>query len=429
MTLALARPAWPMALASCSEPVVFPGAAVNAVILPYRYTGPDRFNPLSQTGEQLSGLLHLEVLFSMLKYGSVGATQLMGEPGGCELTTVTEKVLGIRSADWEIQPGRGVVFLWGKLYEEGSDIYVQSYARFLRRDAREEVQLTIDGAAGSGFQFIAHLPLENIAFAPRRLSRNDLEHIQTEFQRSVVIRPSPDLSQSGEPLPIHGEAAAYWVTDVRGEWMHIASQFDEVRGWVRARPDPADWPLRQKLPELAYLDGVAGFLRYQASQEANGVSPSPDRTIESISRAFQVYEEAAQERHAPEAAATWRAILGFMHLVTAVQEPERREAAREAEFLLREAVQLVPYNGDLRNLAFLASFYLSSSRPPSPDGDRLITELLDALAVDPENEDVLTNLEQLYAYMITQPARAPFSTAEIQRRLDAVQQVKVRMRE
>ena len=59
----------------CTEPAVWEGAAVNAIILPYTYTGHGQ-KPLSETAKELTLLVQMDVLFSMLKYGGVGTTVL-----------------------------------------------------------------------------------------------------------------------------------------------------------------------------------------------------------------------------------------------------------------------------------------------------------------------------------------------------------------
>ena len=63
-----------MAHRDCRFPMVFEGAAVNVVVLPYSYAG--RNYSLSNLGNRLSLLVKLDVLSHILEYGSVGAVQM-----------------------------------------------------------------------------------------------------------------------------------------------------------------------------------------------------------------------------------------------------------------------------------------------------------------------------------------------------------------
>src|SRR5215470_17787636 len=77
----------------CSAPAVFQGAAVNSFVLPYRYVGSNRSNELDRASRQIAGLVHLEILFSMLKYGDVGGTDLLAESGkDCDVSRVIAEV-------------------------------------------------------------------------------------------------------------------------------------------------------------------------------------------------------------------------------------------------------------------------------------------------------------------------------------------------
>jgi hypothetical protein len=109
----------------CEEPFVFRDAAVNVVVMPYNDpTEPER--PLSAAGARLSYLLQADTLFSIVKFGSVGAVQMA--PGSeCKAPEVWAKLLGEKpGARATVKPGHGLVLVWGRLYEEGGSIYVQS---------------------------------------------------------------------------------------------------------------------------------------------------------------------------------------------------------------------------------------------------------------------------------------------------------------
>lgn len=62
------------------RPSVFPDAAVNVVILPYSSTSAAK-KPLGPTARELTLLMNLDILFSILKFKSVGGTRLAIQPG------------------------------------------------------------------------------------------------------------------------------------------------------------------------------------------------------------------------------------------------------------------------------------------------------------------------------------------------------------
>jgi len=61
---------------SCVTPMVFKDAAVNVVVLPYRYAAGND-SSLNDMGNRLSLLVKLNVLSHILDYGSVGAVQMV----------------------------------------------------------------------------------------------------------------------------------------------------------------------------------------------------------------------------------------------------------------------------------------------------------------------------------------------------------------
>src|SRR5262245_33411808 len=82
----------------CSNPSVFPDAAINVVILPYTTETPT--HQLGQSAQKFTLLMQLEILFSLLKYESVGVTRLVPQemrPGECGPDQVLAMLLGQQS--------------------------------------------------------------------------------------------------------------------------------------------------------------------------------------------------------------------------------------------------------------------------------------------------------------------------------------------
>lgn len=431
ISVLLELPALAGALASCEKPRVFSGAAVNAVILPYRYTGPNRYRSLSETGHKLSRLLQLEVLFSMLKHGNVGATELTGEPGRCDVNSVLKEIMRRRpDQSGALRPGRALVILWGRIFEDGDDIYLQSYLQFFRREETETMRISVKGPDERRIEFTGHLPATKITFKPRRMTRTDMKSIQDEFKRSTVIRPYPDLEQKGRSLAEWPawKRFSYRVTNVRNNWIHIQSQEDGTRGWVRARIDPWAWPLRRKMPELAFLDAVVGYLRYQVGHQMKDVLPAHPETAERVANALKVYTEFAGSRIAPLPRAVGNAMLGMMRINSAQTEAERVETMRAVAPLFVEARQMIPYSAEARNLETISRLYLDfHSTVGKENSMKLVKKLLNAVAVEPDNPSALVNLEHLYTYFTLQPKRNPYSTSELQQRLSEVKRIRAQM--
>ena len=186
----------------CRTPMVFEGAAVNVVVLPYHYAGGNS-SSLTNMGNRLSLLVKLNVLSHILEYGSVGAVQMeMPESASrddpsCQPEIVLPKLLGATpGAQQKLASGHGLVLVWGLLYEEGDDVFVQTYARFLRRDAEEVV--TFDAG---GVSFSAKPSSQLLAFTPQKLSQQQLDQVENSYRKADFIRTEPNDNAPGERLP------------------------------------------------------------------------------------------------------------------------------------------------------------------------------------------------------------------------------------
>jgi hypothetical protein len=229
----------------CEQPSVFRNAAVNTTILQYT---SDRA-PLSEAARQLSQMIQLDMLFSLVKYESVGVEHLnLNGPRSreCSEQVVVEKLLGARyGARERVQPGMGLVVVSGSIYEEGSDMFIRSQLHFLRAGIPEQVTIRTKSQTAESFEFLGSLPYQAVVFSPRRITREDLERIKSEYQVSLRIRPTPDAHEAGSAMPLNAGTFAYQVEEVQGDWMRIRSPAGPS-GWVRARVDPSGWPYATK---------------------------------------------------------------------------------------------------------------------------------------------------------------------------------------
>ena len=406
----------------CRDARVFPKANLNALILPYRYSD-ERTGPTEQTvGARLASLIQQETLFSMLKYASVGATELVSHDGTlCDVNEVIRRVTRDINTG-SVLPGKGLAVLWGRIYQDGSNIYVQSYIRFLVRGADSVFNITLR-TNGEPITFEVAIPSQGVALAPRRVESRDFEQIESRAAETLVLRVEPDERAKTRPYSQYPhEPLTYSVVDQKGDWMRIQSQLTGREGWVRARNEDESWGLRQFLPELAYLDGVLAYLRIR-------IDPIPERNSsdyaeaqEAVAKLFAWYEQDVGVDAARDAVGLSRAILGQMRWIQSRNGRESADAQMAAK-LFQEARSIIPDSSEARNLAAITSPWLKNDGMLTRESIAEINDgLLGAIAVDGQNQLALRNLEKLYRYLKTQTALSPYDGVVLDERLSIVKQ-------
>jgi hypothetical protein len=368
----------------CEEPFVFRDAAVNVVVMPYNDpTEPER--PLSAAGARLSYLLQADTLFSIVKFGSVGAVQMA--PGSeCKAPEVWAKLLGEKpGARATVKPGHGLVLVWGRLYEEGGSIYVQSYARFTRLGPPEAVTVRIGGNS-----FTGRLTTQAIAFPPAKLTVEDLGRIEEEFSRAAIVRPSPGAGP-GQRFPVGDtDMLGYWVTGTQGDWMRIEAMGPGPSGWVPARMHLGEATLRARLPELAFVEGLVGFLRLR-QPAALGARPADTKGL--VEAALRGFEQASTGSRAEGAKGSDRELWGIVHL----EGPKAQVDLRAAHRQFAEAARLLPQSAEARNLEIISRVAAAfDGGGPAFSARATADELTLALSLDPGNASILRNLASLY---------------------------------
>ena len=393
---------------SCDQPAVFPGAALNVVVLSYK---ADRAvgRPLGGPAQDLGLLLQLNSLLTLGRYGSLGAVYLRsrGYRDDCPEALVEDQLLEKKAgASTVVRPGKALILLWGRIYQEGPNIYLQSYLRFLQRERVDGIESRIR----KGGIFWARTPVQQVAFPPRRLSEKDLLQIQKGFKKAARMYSRPDERAPSEPLPVESYIpVAFSVDRVQDGWLKVSGERIGTGKWLKARIDPREWPLRQRMPELDFLDAVAGYLQYRVA------AAGPGRPTEAIPRWVEEslgrYGEAAGPA-APTPEALGKVLLGNLRMLTG--DPEA------AEPLYHRAAGLLPYSADARNLEIVAN----AARHQADIPEKLLEDTwLDALALEPANLDVVNNLEALYSLQLQ---RQSFQTSpgKLREKLYAVERVR-----
>lgn len=408
---------------SCLHPLVFPDAAVNVVFLPYRYAGDSP--AVTETSVRLSALAQLDTLFSIVKYGSVGAVQLVvnapSDEAECTADVVARKLLGLQPGAAErLAPGHSAVLAWGRFYEVAGQTYVQTYVRIIARDvAIDAIDVTI-----ADRRFKGHLSSTGFAFAPRLVTRAELDQIQQQAASALKVYDRPSTTSRATPMKVDSSAPiVYLVTKVQGDWMEIQAAASGPSGWVRGDTPIGEWSLRRKLPEFIFIEGIVGFLKAR-SEPGRADSAARRAAISALDKTLGTFNEAKIQIRspAPLALAVGKQMLGWLQL-----GPEAgADQLKRAETAFFDAASLVPYSADAINLHLMARLLLDTKLAPTiPDARFFVDSWTGALAREPGNADAVDNLQTFLEWLDADASRETHTftggpTAdEVRKRLDA----------
>jgi hypothetical protein len=398
----------------CSAPFVFSNAAVNAVVLPYSL--PPALGSQSAAGDKLGALVQLETILSIAKFGSIGVVQLVNDARGqCSPEAVLDKLTGKRSGAREVmKAGNGLILIWGRIFQSGPDLFLQTYIRFVRPGIEESIELSVGDRTLTGA-----LSTQAFACAPRKIALRDLEAIERQFAASRLLHTEP--SSTSPTRPVSSDPFSYWITDVRGDWVKVQSMSSPTAtapfgGWMQARAPDAQWSLRRHMPELYFVEAVAGYLSARVPLNRG---PAAQRALQNAETALTRYLDAwgvnavlgsdAAAGGTPLAVAVPRQLSAFMTLMRGGASPE---ALAEARVQFQRAAALAPQSSAARHLVALASI-AQAYRQPSADQSpqRFIEELRGLLGTDPDNTRMLGNLMAVYDLVLAPVPGAPASWA------------------
>lgn len=414
-----------MAHVDCHSPFVFTSASVNVVVLPYTQ-GSRSFDPsLADIGNRLSLLVKLDVLSHILGYGSVGAVQMeMPEgthsDGGCSPDNVLPVLLGARPPNLafpvsqdtqnQLRPGNGLVLVWGLVYAEGDDIFVQTYARFLRRDVDEKLPIQAGGVS-----FSATPSSQMLAFTPQKLTRSDLAQIEESYRAADIVHDQPSDNSPGQPLPklvakctglncydsaIH---AGYYVREKKGEWIRIQYiepiQGQRKEGWIHSSIGVAGKALDQVLPELKFLEGSAGYLALRVS-DAAGQPPQPGAGVLAIQ---QLNSFIASDQNDPDDAADAVA-LQLEGAVEYLTGGKQIESVSKVAGYFEHARAILPYDPNAISLAVFAQMATEWKQKGKCERTVQKSEQLSAALAFHPDKVTLTNLLNFYSLLAKNPA-------------------------
>ena len=426
-----------MAHRDCRTPLVFDGAAVNVVVLPYRYASGSNASP-SNMGNRLSLLIKLDVLSHILDYGSVGAVQMEMPEGiskddpSCQPEVVLPKLLGTANgAEKQLAAGHGLVLVWGLLYEEDDDVYVQTYVRFLRRGADEVVKFN----AGES-SFTAKPSADVVAFTPQKFTQQQIQQVEQSYQRANLIHKEPNDDSPGEQLPelvakcagcgddspLHG---GFYVEEKRGEWIRIRRMdqvsYENKEGWIHAAGGLSGNALDQILPELKFIEGSVGYLRQRVADAEH--NPLPGELSSTTANRLKDFVKSNDIQSADMASAVALQMAGIVEYMAGAGHSDILSKAAED---FEQARKIIPYDANAISLAVGGQIGQEWQQKGRCEQSALKAQRLSAAAaMGPDKTTARSNLQSLYKLLLKSPPPAAMggnlSQEEVRKRLNAVE--------
>ncbi len=411
-----------VAISSCGgEPFAFENAEVNVVILPYFQSGASP-RQLDGLGSQLALLIKLETLYRAMTYDRWGIVLLTGPKKDCDPEKIANDLILMK----RIHPGGRLIVVWGKLYQQDEDVYVQTFAKFFRTPLSGETVTPPEiGIEIAGKRFQGRIDGQEFSFPPEQLPISVMNAVADNFKKAVFLYDAPRLISSKTPIPLEEfrkcddcrGALAFTVEGRDGDWIHVKTKTGQD-GYLFAHLEEGV-SLNQSLPEVSFLQGLMGFLRYAAQPPGTGSS----RTSAAMGIAEQALLEYARRDQAalePETKAAALQLSGIL---------EFAQTRKDSSELFDTAYQLAPYSSDSRNLAAVFRLYRDyNSHTGNLRPRDLANDFVAAVALDPGNALALANLQNLYELLASPETLAksnPDFAIKVSELQASIQKVKV----
>jgi hypothetical protein len=371
-------------LVPCSAPSMFPGTAVTVFVFPYvDHTSDESAKAESVVGTDLAGLIQTDTLLAISRLGNVAAIRLLGSPQQCQPARVLSDLIQAFGSN---DSRNGIVMVWGRIFKIDNELYVQSYASFQRfrpKDPGEMIELPFGGST-----LVGRLASQTIAFAPRHVSSADLEQIKARYAQANIVHDRPDETSPGKPLLTmfpNTQRPAYYLTETQGDWIRIRAQSGQD-GWLLARAMVGDELLTSRLPEMKFVEGVAGYFAVRANPA--------EATAALASKALTTFEGGPSGGAADESRAVSKQLRGLIRLLAGHQSDA---AFGDASALFAEAASLVPSNAAASNLAAVTALYRDwRNREATIDFEATANRFWESIGSDPTDQTALTNCWTLF---------------------------------
>jgi hypothetical protein len=392
----------------CDDPTVLSGAAVQVFIFPY-----ESERSLTLKGRALATVMQRHVLFAALKYPSIGVAELTESTGKCRFDTVSARV---RS---RLAPGQTAIFLHGRVFEQGPNIYLKSSVS-IATDA--ELRETHWPLAASGQPRITTVtPSEVQGFSPRTIPLSFLDRLEPSQQKARRVHRQPNEQSAFEDLPGHPDARfTYLVLGTQGDWMQVRVLPFGVEGWVPAHALATGDELKGEFPELYFVDALVGY----HSRPAGAVSAQ--RLAEKTRASLQRYLQATESLPESDARALAILLMGNTRLRAAgVPWPAAALAAARADF--RRAVATSPSWTPARSHELAITTLLCTRGACAEQGGTLEMRYLDAIGRDPLSRELMGSLNAYYEAASLGKLSSGLSPDALEQKRERVREVQARM--
>jgi hypothetical protein len=247
---------------------------------------------------------------------------------------------------------------------------------------------------------------DDLVFPPQRVTKSDLNRINTRFREASQARDDSHTSVSDKLNldPSTAIAIAVKEFDPAG-WIKIQA-FDTYSfrpedtatgnlGWIRREPETTQF-FHQRMPELEYLNGVIGYFRARQTAEGlpHGTELRLKETVDSTASVFSHYTELGENTDDVVQSAAQR-MRGVMLALLA--EKHMGVGWQQAHDQFAEAVRTAPENTAARNLLALSEVALWSQG--DADVNQAIRALTRVLLLRPNDLEALTNLKSVYSFL------------------------------
>jgi len=369
-------------LSPCDSPMVLPGPRVQVFILPYRAE-----SKMTLPGRQLATIMQRHVLFAALKYPSIAIEELTSTGAPCDIERVQQKVLP------RLAQGQVAIFLWGRLFEQGDSIRLQSTVSF-NAQASDTMTWRIQGDDTAKVN--ATVPSDPIFFAPRTIPLSFLSMLQSAQAEARRLHRAPDSSSPSWELPQSPDARfGFEVTETKDDWMHIRLIPGGDNGWVPAHALANADELKGAFPELYFVDGLIGYHQLLVNETIRN-SPARQRVVDGALASFDQYIQLSNGRAESDARALAAILKGNVRLRSSGQSGWSVEALQAAQIDYEQAEKLSP-TSTTANRFYLACTSALCDRGACAEGSEHVHDkFLAAVARNPADQELLKNLNVFY---------------------------------
>ena len=399
-------------MSPCDRPTVFEHASVQVFVLPYLATGK-----LTAQGRALATIAQRHVLFAALKYPSIGVIELTGDAKDCTYQRIAQRVIS------RLRKGQTAIFVWGRMFEQGDSIRLQSTVAFTKQGAVDTLTWDLGGDAGAAS---ASVPTTPIMFSPRQLPMHLLPRLEPAQRAARRLHREPGTNSPYFDLPGDPEARfSYEVLETRDDWMHIRLLPSRDQGWVPAHALLSGNELKGTFPELYFVDALIGY--YQLWRQPALSESAQRRVLTSTRASLDKYLLYAEGRAESDAHALAMVLKGNATLRGSGHGAWSTSVLQEAQAHYRKAQELAPASTVASNFYLACSSALCARGACTGGPDAVHQQYLEAIGRDPTSAELVGNLETFYSAAQIGSIRVSTPPEEIARQKEQVREVQSKL--